>query len=59
MDRDSVCGMEIKDTANSEAVVYKNKSYYFCSLLCKITFLQSLEKYVRKDYSDGHKHHHH
>jgi len=59
MDRDPVCGMEIKDTANSEAVVYQYKTYYFCSFLCKITFLQSPDKYAKRDYGNEHKRHHH
>ena len=58
MDRDPVCGKEIKDTANSEAVVYLYKTYYFCSLLCKIAFLQNIEKYAGKNFINGNKQDH-
>jgi len=57
--RDSVCGMEIKNTIKAPAFVYKGKSYFFCSDLCKIQFEQNREKYVKKEDGNEHKHHHH
>ena len=59
MIHDPVCGMEIKDISNAEKLDYKDKSYYFCSDLCKIQFEQDPEKYIKKDDADEHTHHHH
>ncbi len=49
MERDPVCGMEIKDTNKTEKIEYKGKVYYFCSTLCKIQFEQEPEKFTKKN----------
>ncbi len=59
MEKDPVCGMEIKDTIKAEATVYKSKTYYFCSALCMVQFQQNPEKYVKHDDEGKHEHHHH
>jgi len=59
MVHDPVCGMEIKETIKAEATVYKGKSYYFCSSLCKVQFEQDPEKYIKKDNEHDHTHHNH
>ncbi len=51
--------MEIKETIKAEATVYKGKSYYFCSTLCKIQFEQNPEKYISEDDEDDHTKHQH
>lgn len=56
MERDIVCGMEVKNPVTAPATVYKGKSYFFCSNLCMIQFKQDPEKYIKKD--DGGKEHH-
>ena len=59
MERDPVCGMEVKDTIKAPATVYKGKTYFFCSDLCKVQFEHEPEKYVKKDDSEKDKPHHH
>ncbi len=53
MERDPVCGMEIKDTIKAEEIEYKGKAYYFCSTLCKIQFEQEPGKFTKKDNEKG------
>jgi len=59
MEKDPVCGMEVKDTSNAEFYEYKGKIYYFCTTLCKIQFEQDPDKYISKDNTDEHIHHQH
>lgn len=59
MERDPVCGMEIKDVIKAPATVYKGKTIFFCSELCKAQFEQDPEKYIKKEDNKGHIHHHH
>jgi YHS domain-containing protein len=58
MERDKVCGMEIKDTLTAAFIEYKSKTYYFCTNLCKIQFEQEPEKYFKKGDSEQDKHQH-
>jgi len=44
-----VCGMDVEISENAESTVYKNKTYYFCTTLCEIIFLQEPEKYIVAD----------
>jgi YHS domain-containing protein len=46
---DPVCGMEVVDTKAAPTVVYKAKTYYFCSEEDKAKFQKNPEQYVRKD----------
>lgn len=59
MERDIVCGMEVKNLIKAPAKVYKGKSYFFCSNLCKIQFEQDPEKYYKKEVDMKEPHHHH
>lgn len=59
MAQDPVCSMEIENVITAPAFVYKSKTYYFCSDLCKIQFEQDPEKFIKNSESDEHKHHHH
>ena len=58
MERDIVCGMDIKNTIKAPAIVYKGITYFFCSDLCKVQFKQDPEKYVNKEGGINHKNHH-
>jgi len=44
-----VCGMEVEISESTESTIYKNKTYYFCTTLCKVMFLQEPEKYADID----------
>jgi len=41
-----VCGMEVEISESAESTVYKNKTYYFCTNLCNILFIEEPEKYI-------------
>ncbi|MBU2493290.1 MAG: YHS domain-containing protein [Bacteroidetes bacterium] len=58
MERDIVCGMEIKNTLKAPSTEYKGKTYFFCSDLCKVQFKQDPEKYLNKDGRIEYEHHH-
>lgn len=59
MEKDPVCGMDIKDFSKAESHNYKGKIYYFCTTLCRIQFEQDPEKYLNKVQKDDHKNHNH
>lgn len=59
MEKDIVCGMEVKDTSNAEKSKYKGKTYYFCTTLCRIQFEQDPEKYLSKNDAGEKKHQRH
>ncbi|GBD91932.1 YHS domain protein [bacterium BMS3Abin04] len=46
MERCIVCGMDVKISKPVESTIYKNKTYYFCTTLCMVLFLQVPEKYI-------------
>ncbi len=50
MVKDPVCGMMV-DPDTSLTAVYQKESFYFCSDLCKRTFLEDTEKFVGADGS--------
>jgi len=45
MAKDPVCGMQVNE-ATAAAVIYRGKTYYFCSPSCKATFEKNPEKYA-------------
>lgn len=47
MTKDPVCGMNVDETKAGATVVYKGKTYYFCSAGCKTTFEKAPAKYVK------------
>lgn len=55
---DPVCGMEIKDTIKAPAYIYKGRTYFFCTDLCKIKFEEEPEKYIKRDDGIKNPHHH-
>lgn len=59
MERDPVCGMEIRDLSKAQVSHHNGKKYYFCSELCKTQFEHDPEKFIKKDDDKGHMHHHH
>lgn len=48
MVKDPVCGMMV-DPDTSLTAIYQKESFYFCSDLCKRTFLEDTEKFVGTD----------
>jgi YHS domain-containing protein len=46
---DPVCGMEVADTKTAPTVVYKARTYYFCSEEDKAKFQKNPEQYVRNN----------
>jgi len=47
MAKDPVCGMDVDEKKTAGTVVYRDKSYYFCSNSCKVWFEKEPEKYVK------------
>ncbi|MFQ5707864.1 MAG: YHS domain-containing protein [bacterium] len=47
MAKDPVCGMEVKVQTAESKLVYKGKTYYFCTPLCMVTFQNNPEKYLK------------
>lgn len=52
MEKDPVCGKEINEPENILTVVFKNKTFIFCSDTCKIKFLMHPDKYIDKNNAD-------
>lgn len=44
--KDPVCGMRLEEKDVQATTSYKEKTYYFCSVACKLKFEQSPHKYV-------------
>lgn len=55
MAKDPVCGMQVDTQTPASVSIYKEKTYYFCSLGCKHEFDKNPEKYVSKDQSSDQK----
>jgi len=49
MTKDPVCGMIVPENDKSEKTILKNKTYYFCSSICKTLFDESPNKYLAKE----------
>jgi YHS domain-containing protein len=45
--KDPVCGMDVEPGKAAGKAVYKDKTYYFCSLNCKTEFEKNPAKYVK------------
>lgn len=45
--KDPVCGMSVNIKKTKFKTVYKEKTYYFCSENCKITFDANKEMYAQ------------
>ena len=46
MAKDPVCGMQVNEETAAARADYKGKTYYFCSLECKATFLKNPDRYA-------------
>jgi Cu+-exporting ATPase len=46
---DPVCGMKITEENAAAKSVYKGKTVYFCSQMCKTLFEREPEKYVKAE----------
>lgn len=57
MEKDPVCGMEVKVFSKAESYNYKGKIYYFCTTMCKKQFEKDPEKYISEDDTDEHTKH--
>ncbi len=53
---DPVCGMDIDPATAAGTSVYKDQTYYFCSLGCKSSFDKDPEKYLSQTGSHTHPH---
>jgi YHS domain-containing protein len=61
MEKDPVCGMMVDEEKAAATSVYKGKTYYFCSLGCKVAFEKDPEKYLNGggEHQEMHGMHHH
>ncbi|NOZ60181.1 MAG: YHS domain-containing protein [Calditrichaeota bacterium] len=57
MVKDPVCGMMMDEKEATATAEYKNKSYYFCSSHCKMSFDKEPEKYIGEEKHGQHYHH--
>ena len=48
MSKDPVCGMQVDEATAVATVHYEGKTYFFCSLACKVTFQKNPEKFAAK-----------
>ncbi len=47
MAKDPVCGMDVDEKNAPATLVYKGKTYYFCTQACKRAFERNPQKYVK------------
>jgi Cu+-exporting ATPase len=45
---DPVCGMELDRSETKLTAEYKGKTYYFCNIACKDSFVSDPQKYLDK-----------
>ena len=45
---DPVCGMELDPSETKLTAEYKGKTYYFCNIACKDSFVSDPQKYLDK-----------
>lgn len=50
---DPVCGMEISRTTAAEELEHEGRVYYFCAAVCKETFEEDPEKYIKSHRQHG------
>ena len=46
---DPVCGMKVNPLTPPFTVTYQDKTYYFCSELCKRLFEREPDKYIQAE----------
>ncbi len=49
---DPVCGMKISNEEASDKLDYKGRTYYFCTTLCRITFENESERFIKNNEHD-------
>ena len=49
MEKDPICGMEVKEEEAAATYEYKGRTYYFCAVGCKERFAQDPERYLDKE----------
>jgi YHS domain-containing protein len=59
MEKDPVCGMMVEPATAAASYEYKGKTYYFCSVGCKVAFERDPEKYLGEGRSAHSPHAHH
>ncbi len=47
--KDPVCGMPVQVAQAKHQLVYKGRTYYFCTPLCMVTFETDPEKYLARE----------
>ena len=45
---DPVCGMELNPSETKLTAEYKGKTYYFCNIVCRDSFVSDPAKYLAK-----------
>jgi Cu+-exporting ATPase len=48
MERDPVCGMELRPGQEEASFTYQNRTYHFCSQECKQRFQANPKEYMRE-----------
>jgi YHS domain-containing protein len=46
---DPVCGMSVEESEAAATSEYQGKTYYFCSVGCKVEFDQDPSRFISKD----------
>lgn len=49
MEKDPICGMDVKEEEAAATYEYKGKTYYFCAVGCKEKFAQDPERFLKED----------
>ena len=48
MDRDPVCGMDIRPGMEAASITYQGHTYHFCSVECRQMFEQRPKDYIKE-----------
>jgi len=51
--KDPVCGMELSQKTAAEKLEHEGKIYYFCAEVCKTSFQENPEKYIKQHRQHG------
>lgn len=49
MEKDPVCGMDVEPATSAAQSVYKDKTYHFCSVGCKLDFEKEPERFLEEE----------
>ena len=53
MERDPVCGMELKPGQEAASLNYRGRGYHFCSVECRQAFEQDPKRYAPPEDDAG------